>query len=202
MRRLLALLVILPLAACARPAPEAKSEPQPTATAEQTFTGCTWGEVRSDALSVWSFDCPAEHTHLVADGEGFALVSGDGVTADRRPVVRVFHKAADAPVDAVLADIRAASPGPATAACALAPVTGFDAWKGAKLYELEPTGAARASYDAANDKEPQPEPCGALGIGPVGDRYFAVPADDPSRVVWVDMGSEIQVFDPNTLKVR
>ena len=125
MRRLLALLAVLPIAACSKPAPK----PEPVA--QDTFKGCTWGEVKSSALSIWSFDCPAQHTHLVADGEGFALASDDPATPVNSPVVRVFHKAADAPIDAVLADIRAASPGPATATCALVPVTGFDAWKDA-----------------------------------------------------------------------
>ena len=44
-------------------------------------------------------------------------------------------------------------------------------------------------------------PCGDMGVGFVGDRYFQVMPGHPDRVVYVDRGSEIQIFDPATLRV-
>jgi hypothetical protein len=39
-----------------------------------------------------------------------------------------------------------------------------------------------------------------MGVGFVGDRVFQVMADDPTKVVYIDYGSEIQIFDTATLK--
>jgi hypothetical protein len=207
MRRihLCAVLTLLVLNACMpKPAAPPAPEPAPVAVAKDTFKTCTWEKVSGAHIAIWSFRCGADMggAHLIRDDAvgGFDLAGGP----DEQPrmVIRTFAKPASAPVEAALAAIRAASPGPDTATCALVPFKGFeDVWK-APLYDLEPTGAAKAAYDAANATEPQPNPCGDLGIGPAGDRFFTILPGDPSRVVYVDMGSEIQVFDPNTLKAE
>ena len=209
MRRIAVIAMSLGLAACgphtkpsSSPINVAKApDPAPIAVARDTFKGCTWQKVQGARLSIWSFACGPDmgSTHLIADDkvDGFDLTAnGEG-----RMVIRTFAKAANAPVDAILPAVKAASPGKDTQTCALVPVPTFDAWSG-QLYDLEPTGAAKAAYDKANAVEPQEPPCGDLGIGPDGDRFFAVMKDDPTRVVYVDMGSEIQIFDPNTLKAQ
>lgn len=175
------------------------ADPVPMAVARDTFKGCIWQKVQGAHLSIWSFACGPDfgNTRLIPDDkvDGFDLTAG----GEGRMVIRTFAKAANAPVDAILPAVRAASPGKDTRTCALVPVATFDAWAG-QLYDLEPTGAAKTAYDKANAIEPQAPPCGDLGIAPDGDRFFAVLKGDPSRVVYVDMGSEIQIFDPNTLK--
>lgn len=181
-----------------------QKEPTPVAVAKDTFKTCAWQKVSGAHIAIWSFHCGADmgQTHLVRDDAAGGFDLAGGPDEQPRMVIRTFAKAASAPIDAVLPAIRAASPGPDTATCALIPFKGFeDVWP-AKLYDLEPTGAAKAAYDKANAVEPQPNPCGELGIGPAGDRFFTILPGDPSRVVYVDMGSEIQVFDPNTLKAE
>ncbi len=98
----------------------------------------------------------------------------------------------------MLPAIRAASPGPVTARCELKPVPPSDDLTG-RLYDLEPVGVDKAAYDKANEVEPAAPPCGEMGIAAVGDRFFKELADDPTKVVLFDMGSEIQIFDPSTL---
>lgn len=194
MRPLIALLALLPLTACTR----AQEAPKPTPTAAETFKGCTWEKVTGPVLSIWSFNCPAAHIRLAPSGDGFALVSDDPTTPKPTVVIRVFNKERDAPYDSILPAVRAASPGPVTARCELVPVKAMDDMKG-RLFQLSPVGADKIAYDKANEAEPGGPPCGELGIGPVGDRVFVELSNDPTKLIWVDLGSEIQIFDPNTL---
>ncbi len=209
MRAGIAAMGFLALAACS-PGDTRKIEPpthaaaEPNAAMKETFANCTWGEVEGAGLSIWSYACGPGFgdVRLVADETlpGFALESTGAEGVQRRPVVRVFKKAADAPLDAVLPAVRAASPGPATATCAFAPSASFDAI-GHTRFVLEPTGVAKAAWDASvQGDSPGEAPCGDLGVSIVGDRYFEVSPDKQDTVVFVELGSEIQIFDAGTLK--
>ncbi len=198
---------VMVMAACA---PKPSAPPAPMQAAADTFKGCTWQQVTGKTLSIWSFACgpDSSNLHMVADETlpGFALVShrADDDSGSYSPVIRTFAKAADAPVESILPQVRLASPGPETAACAFE--TGQDPlnpdYSRRKLYQLAPTGAAKAKWDQTvktgeGDATP---PCGAMGVAMDGDRVFEVMPDDPTHVVYIDYGSEIQVFDTNTLR--
>lgn len=127
---------------------------------------------------------------------GFTLVT-EG-QAQGYDVIRSFPKAKDAPLVSVRPAVLAAT-GKHQASCALIK-TAYGDW--GEVWLLEPTGAEKAAYDKANAIEPQENPCGDLGIGPAGDRFFKVMADDPKKVIYYDMGSEIQIFDPATLRSK
>lgn len=185
----------------AQPVPAASVDPVPTEAAMQAFAGCQWGKVSGEGLSIWSYACgPDKNSRwlMAADEAGSFAIINDGL--EPRIVIRSFAKPADAAIDAALPAIRAASPGKHTATCVLTPMTieGRD-----PVYLLSPTGAAKTQWDAVEagtattgDTDP---PCGDLGIGFSGDRYFQVLKGDPAKVVYVDAGSEIQIFDPSTL---
>jgi hypothetical protein len=170
----------------------------------ETFAGCQLQEVKGAVLSINSYTCGTEHgnAHLEADNTlpGFVEVH-DGTDGPTRTVkIRAFRKAARAPIEAVLAAVRAASPGPSTASCTFAPALGDDD-TGAKRFSLVPTGAARVAWDASVDGgAPIDPPCGPLGVQFEGDLYFEVLPDDPTTVAFIDAGSEIQIFIPATLK--
>ena len=71
---------------------------------------------------------------------------------------------------------------------------------GPQLFVFTPTGTAKSEWDAqAEDLEP---PCGVMGPADSGDRYFQALPDHPETVVFVELGSEIQIFDVNTLRNR
>ncbi len=184
------------------------SPPAPTQAAAETFKGCTWQEVTGKTLSIWSYACgpQSSNIHLVADETlpGFGLVSGnatDGMSYS--PIIRTFAKDANASIDAVLPQIRKLSPGPSTASCTLQPAEDplNPDYSGRKLYELAPTGEAKTKWDenvkTGGDGTP---PCGELGVAFAGDRIFEIMPDDAARVVYIDYGSEIQIFDTTTLK--
>lgn len=199
--------VIALMSACA-PEPAAKAPPAaeaPVSTLRSApeFAACTWQEVKGARLAMQAFACGPEQGggHIEADDglPGFQLVY-DGPPAERRPVVRTFAKPAAAPLEAILPAIRAASPGPHTATCTFAPAQGYDA-TGKDRFVLEPTGAAKAAWEASEAIEPGEPPCGPMGVSAAGDRFFKVMPGHPELVVYADMGSEIQIFDPETLRV-
>ena len=197
-----------PQAPAAKPAaaPAAAQAPLPVSALKSApeFAACVWQEVKGARLAMQAFACGPEQggVHVEADESlpGFQLVYA-GAPSERRAIVRTFAKAAEAPLDAILPAVRAASPGPQTATCAFAPAQGYDA-KDKNLFVLTPTGAAKTAWEANEARgEPQEAPCGPLGVSVVGDRYFEVMPGHPDIVVYADMGSEIQIFDPTTLRV-
>lgn len=177
--------------------------PQPSQGMAETFSNCTWGEVKGATASIWSFACGADagNVRLAADDAlpGFVIESTDPAAPGRRTAIRIFAKPADAPIDAILDAVRAASPGPQSATCAFAPAQGVD-HAGRPRFMFTPVGEARAAYDLAvtSDNIPEP-PCGAFGPSEAGDRVFEIIA--PDKVAYIDFGSEIQIFDASTLKV-
>ena len=205
-------IALVGLAACdqtgdkadAAPAPAVQAAaPQPSQTMQETFVDCTWGETTGSGLSVWSYACPQSgNTRMVHDASlpGFALEGTyDGQTS-RSPAIIIFKKAADAPIDAILPEVRTKSPGPHSAECVLTKVPGPEG----DIYGFAPTGAAKAQWDAASSgagEGPQVDaPCGDMGPQMSGDRGFRVLADDPTTVVFIEYGSEIQPFDPAMIR--
>jgi len=186
------------------------AERQPPDVMRDTFVGCTWGKVEGAHLEIWAYSCGPEHgnVRIVADDTlpGFVAESAGPDDPDRGIVVQAFAKAADAPIDAILDTVRAASPGPHSDTCVFAPAPALDAEYGAGHFTFEPTGAAKTAWDASEAGEGvgEPPPCGKMGqpswYG--GDRYFQVLPNDPQTVVFVELGSEIQPYDVNTLAVR
>lgn len=202
------------LAACRQPAElanapaeTAAADPQPSEMMQQTFSSCEWGKVEGSGLAVWSFACPAEfgNARLVADPAlpGFSIESTvDGVTS-RSPAIIVFDKATGDGVTAIVEQVRARSPGPDTATCVMEQVAGPSMVPNA--WAFVPTGEAKARWDAAVQGDelgdaPEEGPCGPLGPQIVGDRAFVVVDGDVRKVAFIEFGSEIQIFDPATLR--
>lgn len=193
---LFALLVALTAAALSRPA---------TADAwSETFVGCTKQKVKGAGLSISSYACGPDqgNAHLEADDSvpGFVEVQNGDAGPVREVKIRTFNKAADSPLASILDDVKAASPGPHTASCILERVPAADEQQGERYY-LSPTGEAKTAWDKAlNDGPAGDPPCGPLGVQFAGDLYFIVLPGDPARVAFIDAGSEIQIFDPSTLR--
>jgi hypothetical protein len=183
-----------PPVVAAAPAPARYVAPRPN-TPE--FAACDWVEVRGAKLTIWSFACGTGQgdAHLEPDSglPGYWLVTN----GTRYPAVRTF--ANEPGPDAALKAIRLASPGPATATCVLEPAPGPD---GAGKLQFAPTGAAKAKWEREEETGNYTEaPCGPLGVDIVGDRYFWPMPGHPELMVFADMGSEIQIFDPATLRL-
>lgn len=198
------------LSACSPPppaAPESEAPPAPEtisvpdaevpapreSIAEMHGATCTWGEVVSSGISIWSYTCP--NLRLVADETlpGFQReeTGADG-TVTRTPVIRFFAKPAAAPIGAVIDAVRAASPG--SESCEIEPGSHDD-------HVLMPTGEAALAYSKfiSGEAEEPSLPCGPPGPSEAGGRTFRVLADAPDKVIMVDWGTEPPVYDPDTL---
>jgi len=164
------------------------------------FAACKWTTARAGPMSLSGFDCKHEatETRLVGDAglPGFWLETRGQDGVERRLALRTFVKPAKAGLTSILPEVKKASPGSATASCVFV-VHPARPYPGARAYALEPTGEAGKAFQAGDVDEP----CGELGVGQVGDRYFYVAKGRPDTVVMVDMGSEIQPFDPATLTI-
>ena len=180
-------------------APSALADPKSELQSAPEFAACKWTTVVAGAVSLSGFDCSKAPgaTRIVGDARlpGFWLETKEADGTTRRLALRTFSKPAKADLGFVLPQVRKASPGPATATCRLEAYSAKP-YTGARAYVLAPTGDAKKAFDAGETNEP----CGPLGVAQVGDRYFYVAKGRPQTVVLVDLGSEIQPFDPATLK--
>ncbi len=196
------------LAACQQPQPaattpkaEAPKAVAPVANPEQakSFPNCTWGEVKGGGVSIWAFTCPDDKIVFDAALPGFKREM-TGPNAASYPIVWLFTKAADAPVDAALPAIRAASKGAET--CVLAPLA--DGAPGA--FHLVPTGNAKKRHDdfvagkLARPTEADAFPCGPLGPSEAGMRIISAVPGAPTLVAAAETGSDIPIYDLKTLR--
>jgi hypothetical protein len=186
--------IAMALAACTPASPPQANVPpvpQPPQALSEEFRECTWGEVRAAGVSVWSFACPDRR--LVGDESlpGF-LEESNG---QRYGVIQLFTKAPDAPIDAVLPGIRAASPGAET--CVLEPIPNDPG-----NYQLMPTGETRRAYDGyiAGQTDGPMMPCGRFGPSEGGMVFIRAVDGAPNTIAVVSTPSDIPIFDWNTLR--
>lgn len=189
------LAVALLLAACKpAPAPPAAEAPLPGELAEEAYPNCTWGEVTGAGMSIWSYTCPDQR--LVADEAlpGFQReVTDSAGQVVRTLAIRFFAKAPDAPIDAVLEAVRAASPG--AEACVIEPGVEGD-------FQLLPTGAAWEAYQrfVRGEADGVSQPCGPLGPSEAGGYSLRTLESAPDKVVLINWGTDTPIFDPDTLR--
>jgi hypothetical protein len=185
------------LAACAPPAPATVSAEAPTPSERhvEAFPDCEWGEVRAAGMSIWSYACANDR--LVGDEAlpGFQREVRDASgQVTRAPAIRFFAKPAEAPIEAVLAAVRAASPG--AEACIIEPGSHGD-------YVLMPTGEAFEAHQRfiRGEADGPSMPCGPLGPLEAGGHTFRLVESAPDKVVMIDWGTSVPIFDPDTLRV-
>lgn len=193
------------LTACQQQAPSSQTATSKSATAtaptppagwETAFPNCTWGEVKGQGVSLWAFACPNDTIVYDAALPGFVREMS-GENAAKAAVVQLFTKPNDAPIDAALPAIRAASEG--GAACVLEQIKDAPAGE----FQLMPTGAAAKAYQddlAGTTTTPNLLPCGPLGPSEAGMRMIRAVPGAPTLVAVIHIPSDIPTFDPSTLK--
>lgn len=184
-----------PPAEPAPPPPPAATGPQPPEALASSFPGCTWGEVKGGGASIYAFTCPDKKIVFDAALPGFKREM-TGEMAGSYPVVWLFTKAADAPIEAALPAIKAASKG--AEKCALEPIKDGQAGD----FQLMPTGAARKAYDAfiAGKADGPSMPCGDFGPSEGGMRIISVLPGAPTLVAVAETGTDVPMYDLSTLK--
>lgn len=166
---------------------------------------CTWEWKEGGGLGLWAERCKLDtglwELTFKPDLPGFVLtIDGE----DLQTVLQVFRKPADAPIDAILPELVKRGYTLATE-CAFEPADLSYIPKppaGQSFYEIVPTGKRKADFDALPDNEVPDPPCGDYGTAPDGIQYFMIEAAHPDRAVFVNLGQDGTMFDPNTLTME
>lgn len=189
-----ALLAGVPSAALAQPPMPATSS-VPGACEWQWMTGAgigIWAERCDLATGVWT---PRFDESL----PGFVLTI-DGVAQDT--ILQAFEKPAEAAVDAILPALRARGHIPDDGDCVFEAAAIRPAPRTIAFYEIKPTGARLAAFEATPaDEVPEP-PCGDYGWGTHGVRYFMTDTRFPDRVLYVNTGQDGTMFDPASITLE
>jgi hypothetical protein len=154
------------------------------------------GPVRIDA---WSCALPTGRWHVRAEPAlpGFALWVDD---LRRETVVHALARERGAPLSSVLGPLARAGLVPPDD-CVFVRVRRHATPPGARAYEIRPTGARLAALRATpRDQVPDP-PCGAYGWSTHGVRAFVVDPRAPRWVVYVNLGQDGTLIDPDTLAI-
>lgn len=210
MRRLIVLAALVAAMGACTPKTPAEDTSAPTAATVappppqltgEAFKDCTWGEVKGGGVALNAYACPTFKLEGDDALPGIVAVSTapDGQVY-RSPIVQVFAKAPEAPIEAVLTAVRAASPGGET--CDLIPARQGWGATGRTRFELWPTGKAKDAYDAyiAGKTQDVIIPCGPLGPSEAGARTFEVLDGAPDKVVMLSWPSDVGSFDLESVR--
>lgn len=170
------------------PTPAPSPVPTPNAEWAKSFPNCTWGEVKGGGASLWAFACPDDVVVFDPTVPGFVRAIG-GANPSRATLVRLFPRAADAPLESILPALRAASPAPET--CVLEPLKDGGP---AGDFQLMPMGAAGKAESF------ETMPCGAFGPSEGGMRLIRLVPGAPTLAAVIFMPSDIATFDAQTLR--
>lgn len=209
------LLAVLALAACGPGATKIVGDTPKASVAavdappRAPFEGCTWEHFVGEGIRVWSQVCMAgqRETRLATDPASpgvWLTTTHPDLPPERRLAFQVFKNEPDAPFEAMIAIAMAAGAAPADANCVLEPREGAPPANGNDRRILAPSGATKEEWLAALAADPPvatPLPCGTYGVALVGDRYFETDPARPGQVVFVDLGSERQIYEPDTLEL-
>jgi len=182
------------LSACA----SASAEPDfaPTSSFAENWPDCEWGERIGAGISVWSFECADDR--LVADEAlpGFYREQIDASgRVTRWPVIRVFTKAPDAPIEAILPAVRAISPEAET--CVFVRYgEESDPDEITPGFLLTPRGDTRSGRDVYDQRraESSNPPCGLF------EELFQIVEGAPHLVVYVDNLAEYPLNDRTSIR--
>ncbi len=201
-RTVLAASVLLAIAAPASAAP-----PMPTYQTDAEKCRWEWQTVPAlgGTLGAWTEDCAMNGQYKVVpdpDLPGFVL------TVDGEPVanvVQVFAKPADAGVDAILPALRAGGYIPDDDDCVMKLATDATLQtigprpRTQAFFEVMPTGARLAAFEATPEDEVPEPPCPDYGWSTHGTRYFLHDLSRADRMIYIDVGQDGTMFDPRTL---
>ena len=193
--RAVAMLLALTMPALAQP-------PKPTESVDPAR--CQWEWKTGAGIGAWAERCDLTtglwELKFKGDLPGFVLtIDGE----ESQTVLQPFAKPADGDIAAILPELRRRGYIPDDGECVFQPVADLGpAVRTLAFFEIAPTGARKAAYDATpEDTIPDP-PCGDYGVSPDGMRYFMTDTAHPDRAVFVNIGQDGLMFDEKTVTIE
>lgn len=167
---------------------------QPTQEARQGFK---WEIVSGAGLQFWAQR--DSQTCVVTDGllEGAVVKHTGRSRSGGRPVIKIFH-IEDGDIDDVLDQLEE-SPGWNSEETCKFKEEDCER-KGVTRYVLVPTRSYADRIEAAMEaKEVIPSTCNGWGNGNSGRRYFEIHDSHPDKAIFVEIGQEKPLFDPESI---
>lgn len=172
----------------------------PTPFFQADPVNCKWEWVKGVAISLWAEKCIFESGTLSVSYDEKTTQFLQNVTdAEGHPVIWQFTRKAGDELDALLPELRSKNLIPNDDECKFQlrePAENYGAWT---VYDIMPTGKRKVAFDAApQDEIPEP-PCGQLGLAVDYVGYFVVNKDHADRVLFLDLGQDVPLFDPYSI---
>lgn len=178
---------------------------QPPMPATSTVPGkCQWEWKTGGGLGVWAERCVLEtgvwEPKFREDLPGFVLTVDGGAG---ETILQRFTKPADAPVAAILPELRKRGYIPDDDECIFAPAEDIGpAVRTKAFFEIVATGKRKANFDATPSDEVPDPPCGDYGWSTHGVRYFMTDIGHPESVIYINIGQDGMMFDPDTVTLE
>ena len=167
---------------------------QPT---QKALPGFQWETVSGAGLQFWaqrdSLTC------VVTDGllEAAFVKRTNYASPSGRPVISIFH-IQDGDIDDVLDQLKESTGWKSEETCKFKEEEGTR--KGVTRYVLVPTGDYADRIEAAMaNGEAIPSTCNGWGMGNSGRRYFEIHDNCPDKAIFVEIGQEKPLFDPESI---
>jgi hypothetical protein len=181
--------------------PALAEPPKPTHSTDPAR--CQWRWQEGAGLGVWTercaFDTGVWEPKFDASLPGF-VITVEGETVDT--ILHVFSKPADAPVAAILPELKTRRLIPDDDDCVFEPAAIRPAPRTLAFFHIVPRGKRKQAFDATpKDEVPEP-PCGDYGWSTHGTRYFLTDIAHPGRVLYVNIGQDGMMFDEKTVTLK
>ena len=193
------------IAACCLPALGLPALSQPSQPVESAVdaTRCQWQWKEGGGIGVWAERCALEsgvwELKFREDLPGFVLTV-DGEAGET--VLQLFTKPAEADTSAILPELRQRGHIPDDDLCVFEPAAVRAAPRTIAFFDIRPTGARKAAFEATpQDEVPEP-PCGDYGWSTHGVRYFMTDIGHPESVVYINTGQDGMMFDARTVTIE
>jgi hypothetical protein len=152
-------------------------------------THCNWLWRSGGGLGLWTEQCRFEsglwEVRYDAAADRFALSVDNG---EPYTVLQQFRNPGGAL--AILPDLKARGMVTDDAECVMAPASAQPVPAGWSAFQVLPTGARKAAFDAQVQQEIPDPPCGPLGYAVNSIGFFMVRAGQPDRVLYVNLGQD------------
>jgi len=168
--------------------------------------GCAWRKLSAPALGLeaWVQRCAYSGNRtidFVARDHALVMLDSDG--SEPETVIRLFDLQPGETAEQGLKRIYAAQVDKKIAQrCVLAPYKPAAKRTDAKRYDFVPGKPYQKQLDAVKEDGVPDPPCGDLGTQPDSVQYFEVqPASGSRKVMLVDAGQDVPLFDEETLRL-
>ncbi len=168
--------------------------------------GCAWRKLSDPnlGLEVWVQRCTYSGNRTIDFAfDDHALVMKDADVHEPLTVIRLFDLQPGESAEDGLRRIYAKLTDKKIAQrCVLAPYKPAAKRAGVKRYDFVPDKAYQKQLDKVKEDGVPDPPCGELGTQPDSVQYFEVqPASGSRKVMLVDAGQDIPLFDEETLRL-